>query len=212
MFKLIFIYSFIIIPKHWKSSSFAQVSRLIIPSTLKEKCKNVMISDIDYAVLPSTYWDISSGPENMFIAMRKKDDHYFYMGFNSASPATWSKIFEVSLNSDADVVNTMQKWRDRGIWKENSWGNDQDILQYQLEKFSHCVISYNEKIYKLMVIDGVLTEEALWTSNQKRQVSLTNDSNKYIWLGPGPNDRQNTRCFELAKEYIHYGTILGYRV
>ena len=54
-----------------------------------------------------------------------------------------------------------------------------------------------------MVIDGVLTE-ALWTSNQERQqVSLTNDSNRYIWLGPGLSDRKNTKCLELAKEYIY---------
>ena len=100
--------------------------------------QNVLISDIDYIPLPSWYYQLSAGhPQKCFIGMRKKDGKNFFMGFNSAHPDTWARVFKLTDRTIDGVCNKMLEWSNNGkthpgesykpYWS-GGWCDDQCIL------------------------------------------------------------------------------------
>ena len=137
--------------------SFAQVSRLLLPATIN--AKNVMISDIDMLPLPSTYWSKSGGhPIDAFVAMRKKNMRDYMMGWNSASPEVWGKVFGLTDRTRKGVVNKMEEWRSSGVWKDDDWNSDQRILLQKLRdhnKRGGHVVDLNEEIMGASFLQGI---------------------------------------------------------
>ena len=143
--------------------SFAQVSRLLLPATIN--AKNVMITDVDMLPLPSTYWSKSGGhPTDAFVAMRKKNMRDYMMGWNSASPEVWGKVFDLKDRTLRGVVDKMKDWRSSGVWNDDDWNSDQRILLEKLRDFKNTgghVVDLNEDIMGASFLQGSVNYDEL---------------------------------------------------
>ena len=184
-----YIYSKIDIPSNWSSSSFSQVSRLLLPSTLKNIVKNCMISDIDYYVVPSKYWNRSGGHcKKTFVVMRNKHNTLPMMGFNSAPPEIWGKVFG-QCNNISDVIKTLLEWRKVKIWREG-WDDDQAILHSKIRKYPYKV-KYNDNIFCLTIINNNNCHKYNLSNGKiiKLNFDPSKDSNKIVKYIKDPENK-----------------------
>ena len=145
------------IPSDWSEVTFAQVSRVLIPATLTAY-KNVMISDIDSIPIDGPYWASSGGEKpGTFVNMRRKSGKTAMMGFNSAAPSTWKRVFGPA--GEDSVVDAMRKWRAEGKWQDGAWNADQQILSRELSQDTQ-VVYKNPEVYKALFNErGQLLEQ-----------------------------------------------------
>ena len=145
----------IIPPEGVNIISFAQVSRLLLPATIK--AENVMITDVDMLPLPSGYWAKSGGnSRDAFVAMRKKKMKDYMMGWNSASPQVWAKVFDLNNITQNGVIEKMKNWKRSGVWDDQNWNSDQIILKAKLQEFRDTggeIVDLNEDIFGSSFID-----------------------------------------------------------
>ena len=199
------------IPKEWSTSSFAQVSRLLLPAVIK--AENVLITDIDYIVFPSPYWRYTKGhPANHFVGMRKKRNINFYMGFNCAAPKVWNRFFapRQKLSCCADVVAVMRSWLVSGRWNPSSWGCDQRILNSELKTRTN-VVGINPTVHALAFEQGKLYYADI--SGMGKHAHFRGGNNPWLQsnalLGTPNENRDDARVFDLIQEWLSRGSIRG---
>jgi len=175
------------------TKTLSQISRLLFPATLV-KYQNVMISDIDSIPIPSSFWDLSGGyPLNSFVNMRHKPKRNAYMGYNSASPATWKKLFW----SKATIEETLNDWHDN---QNLNWDSDQKILNSQIHQYEP-IVWVDKPVFRVTIRpDNTLWEQPLTTnSNIQKKVSQIN-CDRHIWIDSfSPGERVHGTISEQLK-------------
>ena len=190
--------------------SFAQVCRLLLPAIID--AKNVMITDVDMLPLPSNYWLKSGGhPTESFVAMRKKNMRDYMMGWNSASPEVWGKVFGLRDRTRKGVVNKMEEWRQSGVWKDDDWNNDQRILMQKLNEFKKHggqVVDLNEEILGASFRVGSVDRTELRSGplNGKRlcyptRIDDLTDVNEIVTFGPD-SDKEASNDYKIVMQSI----------
>ena len=188
-----------------KTASFAQVSRLLLPAIID--AQNVLISDIDYIPLPSWYYQLSAGhPQKCFIGMRKKDGKNFFMGFNSAHPDTWARVFKLTDRTIDGVCNKMLEWSNNGkthpgesykpYWS-GGWCDDQCILNNVLKNLpdGELVVAYSSTNHnkKLLALDEDFKVRCISERSQKvpkRKITKEQITDDIIWFGNDVGNRK----------------------
>ena len=201
----------IVPPQGTNPVSFAQVCRLLLPAIVD--AKNVIISDVDMLPLPSTYWATSGGHStDAFVAMRKKNMRDYMMGWNSASPEVWSKVFGLADRTQRGVINKMEEWRRTGVWDDDDWNSDQRILLTKLKEFKKDggdVVDLNEEILGASFLLGSVDHNKLRVGpldGKKKlcypaQIDDLLTNNKIVTFGPD-SDKEASEHYKMVMQSI----------
>ena len=198
----------IIPPEGVNIISFAQVSRLLLPATIK--AENVIITDVDMLPLPSRYWAKSGGnSREAFIAMRKKKMKDYMMGWNSASPQVWAKVFDLDNRTQNGVIEKMKSWKRSGVWDDQNWNSDQIILKAKLQEFSDAggeIVDLNEDIFGSSFIHGSTDRLRAGPLNGRKLCypvnveDLVNDD-KIVTFGPD-SDKESSKQYKQVMQTL----------
>jgi len=121
------------------SAFVAQNIRIYYPSLLNlpdDEC--VMITDMDMLPCNDRYFkeDLLKFNKEDFIYYRNIDNLQIYMCYNAAHPSLWSKLFNIS--NETDIINSLNDTYDskyNGIPGDHGWSIDQEIMYKKLHKY-----------------------------------------------------------------------------